>query len=348
MTRKAYNHPSYGTVISSDGKIRTSWLITLCRAKANQVMMMKRRGYDIEEEEEEWVEASTNDSKLVEMVKKMHKVVSDKSIQVSFGAKFNKTYKIRYESLSKQFTGEVYPFITSDDDIPSQIGQFRMEDGKLVKIKDQEDIIAVSEMVTQVIWGNIPSVDEYGKIDVSTIHQIPSKIFIETGDESVFKSDLRNLYRMRLNVEIFHVNGFVYDPFQNWLVPKQTILNDVEKLLLLCPYYVDGNGDARVNCLFMDTQLPTIPMNDVAMMNIGAMPGNIIHWENESYLATLDNIESGYMLVTGNVSDISKSAGISKDDNEDDGDDERMDMDEMNENEDDGYDNDDGDIDDEN
>jgi hypothetical protein len=76
--------------------------------------------------------------------------------------------------------------------------------------------------------------------------------------------------------------------------------------MLLCPYYVNALGEAKKNCLFLESQLPTVPMSDAAMRRLGAIPGNIVYWENESYLATLDNVESGYMLVTGVVSDVSK------------------------------------------
>lgn len=306
MTKKALEHPALGSEITTDGKIRTSWLVTLCRSKANQVMMMKRRGYEISPEEEEWVEASRDDMKLTEMVKKMSREITAKSTHVNFGERFNKTYTIRTNFLNKQFTGEVYPYLREQDEIPERVGQFRLEGGSLIMIKDQAEIITEEEHTTEVLFGNIPKMETR---EFKPFHQIPSFIFIETGDETVYKDDQSGVFRMRLNTEIFHIHHFTYDVFQHWLVPEQRILSDVEKLLLLCPYYVTSLGDARKNCLFLESQLPTIPMKDPAMRRLGAIPGNIIYWENESYLNTLDNIESGYMLVTGVVNDVSYVEG---------------------------------------
>lgn len=305
MTKKALDHPAFGTEISADGKIRTSWLITLCRAKANQVMMMKRRGYEIEPSENDWLEASVDDTKLSEMVKKMFKEVSSKSSQVKFGARFNRTYKIKTQTLNKQFTGEIYPYLRDEDDeIPMHVGQFRPdENGSMTAIRDESDLITTEEHSTEVIFGNIPKLETR---DPRPFHRIPSSIFIETGDETVYKEEQSSLYRIRTNVEIFHVNQMVYDLFQHWLVPKQKIISDVEKLLLLCPYYINLKREAMKNCVFLESQLPVIPMTDAAVRRLGAVPGDIIFWENESYLTTLDNMESGYMLVTGVVTDVSK------------------------------------------
>jgi DNA-directed RNA polymerase subunit H (RpoH/RPB5) len=240
------------------------------------------------------------------MVKRMSSELSNKSTQVNFGKKFNKTYKIKLQTLAKQFTGEVYPYLRDDDEIPSRVGQFRFENGSMAMIKDQDELMNSSTHETEVLFGNIPKMDDK---EGEMFHQIPSTIYIETGDESTFKGDMVGLYRMRINAEIFHVQHLVYDVFQHWLVPSQRILNDAEKLMLLCHYYVNALGEAKKNCLFLESQLPTVPMSDAAMRRLGAIPGNIVYWENESYLATLDNVESGYMLVTGVVSDVSKVVG---------------------------------------
>lgn len=302
MTKKSLEHPALGTEISADGKIRTSWLVTLCRAKANQVMMMKRRGYEIEPSENDWIEASLDDAKLVQMVKLMMNEITGKSTQVNFGPKFNKKYKIQSNTLNKQFTGEVYPYLREGDEIPEQIAQFRLAGNTLSMVMNQAEIITPKEYITEVFFGNIPKMETR---EVKPFQQISSYIFIETGDESVYKDEQAGVFRMRLNTEIFHINHFTYDVFQHWLVPDQKILTDTEKLLLLCPYYVNQNGEARKNCLFLESQLPTIPISDPAMRRLGAVPGNIIRWENHSYLTTLNNVESGYMLVTGAVTDVS-------------------------------------------
>jgi DNA-directed RNA polymerase subunit H (RpoH/RPB5) len=304
MTKKALEHPALGSEITSDGKIRTSWLVSLCRTKANQVMMMKRRGYEIEDSEMDWLQASVDDVKLAEMVNMMRKHISNKSTQVSFAERFNKTYKITHQSLSKQFTGEVYPYIKDEaDEIPQEIGQFRFENNSMVFVKGQDELIVSEVRTTEVSYGNI---QKLLGTEHAPFHQIPTAILIDTGDENMFKSDHIGIYRMKFNIEIFHVQHLVYDVFQHWLVPTQRVLGDVEKLLLLCPYYITSSKEARQNCLFLESQLPTISMEDAAVRRLGAVPGNIIYWENESYLTTLDNMESGYMLVTGIVGDTSK------------------------------------------
>lgn len=329
MTKKALDHPAIGTEITADGKIRTSWLIMLCRAKANQVMMMKRRGYEIDGSENDWLEASVDDSRLSDMVKMMLTEVSGKSTQVNFAKRFNRTYKIKTQTLNKQFTGEIYPYLRDEEDeIPERVGQFRLDDsGNLINIKDEEELITAEEHVTEVFFGNIPKIESR---DPKPFHRIPSAIFIETGDESVYNDDQAVLFRMRMNLEIFHVGHMMYDLFQHWLVPSQRIISDVEKLILLCPYYINLNNEAMKNCVFLESQLPVVPMSDAAMRRLGAIPGDIIFWENGSYLTTLDNTESGYMLVTGVVSDVSKIVNgeevQSEDDGQDMGDEDMEDM----------------------
>jgi DNA-directed RNA polymerase subunit H (RpoH/RPB5) len=93
------------------------------------------------------------------------------------------------------------------------------------------------------------------------------------------------------------------DYFQHWLVPRQEIMTNVERIKALSSHLMirgqDGKFEKIVNCRITEQSLPSIHHSDIIIRYLGALPGHVIYWENASYISSFITQESGYMLVVG-------------------------------------------------
>jgi DNA-directed RNA polymerase subunit H (RpoH/RPB5) len=182
-----------------------------------------------------------------------------------------------------------------------KIGEFFFREGSWNLERHEEDILTPVLHTTEVIYlDNIQSSDYV----LNSFSEVAGKILIHTGDEKNFRKELENMvwYR-RQGVEIFHMTELYIDYFQHWLVPRQEILSNVEKIKALSSHLMirgqDGKFEKVVNCHITEQSLPSIHHSDIVIRYLGALPGHIIYWENESYISSFITQESGYMLVVG-------------------------------------------------
>lgn len=274
-------------------------LYGLCRTKCNQVMMMKRRGYEIPASEESWIEASLNEDKLIAKVKEYMRTTIDKKFLKEV---FNQSYKIRINKYSRQDAFTTFPLMENNREI--RVCEFGYKEGEWNLITSEDGLFEEVEYQTNVIYTSdtSPDMEDYPLEAFSPVSKL---IMVSMGSESEFKKSLDRLgeYRQQ-NIELFHQTELYIDCFQHWLVPDQREISDKEKLILLSPYLMKKsqttNGYVKkINSKITEKQLPTIHFSDIAIRMLGVLPGKIVFWKNKPYINGLNNMEFGYMMVVG-------------------------------------------------
>lgn len=276
---------------------KTTPIYDLCRVKANQVAMMKNRGYKIPEEESVWIEASKSEETLVKHIRTLLNLSSRELLNL-----FQKKYTIRRSFIQDQLTFNFYPYLESEGTEEMKIGEFFFRGGNWEKTRTEEEIVSTRDFVTEVVFTDKISLDDF---DITNFSGISTKIVVYTDSEKKFQQEvMKNMieYRKR-GIEIFHTSELFIDYFQHWLVPSQRILEDVERIQLLSPYLMikDEKGvfHKEFNSRILEAGLPSIHHTDIVMRFLGALPGKIIYWENDSYISSFSTKEFGYMMVSG-------------------------------------------------
>lgn len=286
-------------------EVSASTLYNLCRAKSNQVMMMKRRGYEITPDEETWLLCSTDENILI---LKSRTLLGMKLGDIIRNI-MDKTYKMTKRIIPSQTAYTYYPYLTSESDETPKVGEFFFRNGKWEMDRMEEQITEEKTYTTEVKF-----IDELnpGDYNLSPHDDVSRRIVIFTGEEKEFKKEFENMvwYR-RQGVEIFHISELYIDYFQHWLVPKQEIITDVDKVKLLTSHLMirdeDGNFQKTINCKITEQGFPHIHYTDIVMRYIGALPGHIIYWECDSYISSFITKEFGYMLVMGHKYNTTKA-----------------------------------------
>jgi DNA-directed RNA polymerase subunit H (RpoH/RPB5) len=279
-------------------EVSSSALYNLCRTKSNQVMMMKRRGYTIPVEEEIWIQCSLYEDVLIQQVRGIMGMKMNEIIKKVM----NKTYTLERRIIPSQTAYTYYPYLENDGDEQLKVGEFMFRNGVWELVRYEDDIVESRTFSTEVIYLESLNVSNFEV--VTSFSGISKKIIVHMGTEDSFRKELDNMvmYR-RQGIEIFHMSELFIDYFQHWLVPQQEIVRDLDKVRLLNSHLMirDERGIYQKvpNCKFTDTGLPYIHHTDIVIRYIGALPGDIIQWENESYISGFVTKEFGYMLVVG-------------------------------------------------
>jgi DNA-directed RNA polymerase subunit H (RpoH/RPB5) len=276
----------------------SSVLYNLCRSKANQVMMMKRRGYIIPPEEEVWVRCSLDEKVLIQQIRQMLSMKVSEIVRKVL----NKTYVLTRSVIPSQTSYTYYPYLETDGDEELKMGEFLFRNGQWELARTEENIVEQRSHTTEVVY--LENFNTFN-FEISTnFSGVAKKIVVHVGNEDTFRKELDNLvlYR-RQGVEIFHMSELYIDYFQHWLVPQQEIVRDVDKVRLLSSHLMirDSQGVYQKvpNSKITETGLPYIHYTDIVIRYIGALPGDIIYWENDSYISSFVTKEFGYMHVVG-------------------------------------------------
>ena len=284
-------------LVKDISETKTSALYDICRVKANQVMMMSRRGYVIPEEEKIWIEASLDEEVLVKHIRTLLKYSSRELIRM-----FNRKYSITRTFIPDQTTFNLYPYLETEGNGNLNVGEFFFRGGKWQMTRTEEEILETQVHETEVEYADKIDPENFGNPGFSVI---ASKIIVYTDSEKKFQQEvMKNMVEFRKRgVEVFHMSELFVDYFQHWLVPQQRIIHDLERIYLLSPYLMikdsDGLFQKEFNSRITESGLPSIHHTDMVMRYIGALPGKIIYWENDSYISSFSTKEFGYMLVAG-------------------------------------------------
>lgn len=276
----------------------SSELYTICRTKANQVMMMKHRGYTIPVEEQGWLECSLDEDVLVQKCRSMLGMTMKDIIK-----RMNQTYVIQKTIIPSQTTYSYYPYIEGEGSEELRLGEFFFRNGTWELARTESDLTETREYTTEVIYTDDVNLGDYA---LSSFEPISKRIIVYLGDEKSFKKEIDKMVTYRkMSTELFHTSELFVDYFQHFLVPHQQIISDVDKIKLLSSHLMIRSGEADgkyrkvVNCYITEQNLPSIHHTDIVMRYLGALPGSIIHWSNESFISSFVNQEFGYMQVVG-------------------------------------------------
>jgi len=276
---------------------RASALYDICRVKANQVMMMKRRGYEIPEDELDWIQCSLDESKLVSKIRGLRNLTVRELVKNVL----NKKYTITRTFIPDQTTFTFYPYLEEGGE-ELRLGEFYYQGGEWKLSREEDRIVETRTYQTEVEYTDKLDITEYGTLP---FRQIPHIISVFMDSEKNFQTEMRKMveYRKR-GVEIFHTSELFIDYFQHWLVPDQRPISDVERIHLLSPYLMvrdekEGGFQKTLNSRISEQSLPTIHHTDIVVRYMGVLPGKIIYWENDSYISSFSTKEFGYMLVSG-------------------------------------------------
>jgi DNA-directed RNA polymerase subunit H (RpoH/RPB5) len=279
-------------------EVSSSALYNICRSKSNQVMMMKRRGYTIPPEEEIWIQCSLSEDVLIQHIRglmgmKMNEILRNL---------MNKTYIMERRMIPSQTAYTYYPYIEGEGDEQLKVGEFMFRNGVWELVRLEDDLTEMKSFTTEVVYADNLSMSNFEVL--TSFSGVARKIVVHTGTEDSFRKELENMvmYR-RQGIEIFHMSELFIDYFQHWLVPQQEIVRDVDKVRLLNSHLMikdeKGTYQKVPNCKFTETGLPYIHHTDIVIRYMGALPGDIVHWENDSYISSFVTKEFGYMLVVG-------------------------------------------------
>lgn len=278
-------------------EMKTSALYDISRVKANQVMMMERRGYTIPPEERVWIEASKNEEVLVRHIRTLLGYSTRELIKL-----FNKKYSITKTHIPGQTTFNLYPYLETEGGGELKIGEFFFRRGEWELIRTEGEILETQVYETEVEFSD--SIDP-ATFETRPFTPVASKIFVYTDSEKKFRQEImKNMVEFRKRgVEVFHTSELFIDYFQHWLVPHQRVITDAEKIHLLSPYLMiqlkGGRFQKEFNSKVAESGLPVVHHTDIVMRYIGALPGNILYWECDSYISSFSTKEFGYMLVAG-------------------------------------------------
>jgi DNA-directed RNA polymerase subunit H (RpoH/RPB5) len=271
--------------VRETNEVFASEIYGICRVKANQVMMMKHRGYDIPEEERKWLKCAVDEQELIKEVRGLLGKNISEVIKL-----FNKKYELNRRDIKSQTAYTYYPYLEGEGGDKLEIGEFQYRDGNWTLNRTEEDILIDSDYETDVKYTRDAIIlEDYLQ---NTFTDVPTKIVIDLGKEESFKKNIfPELVAFRsVGVEVFHMFELYIDYFQHWLVPKQQIVTRTDKLRLLNSHLmIKKTNDAfeKVpNCKIAEMGLPTVHFTDIVVRYMGALPGDIIYWENDSYISS--------------------------------------------------------------
>ena len=279
----------------------SSAIYNICRAKANQVMMMKHRGYTIPPEELTWIDCSLNEEVLIQKIRSLGSMDMKKLIRNVLNREKEKAYKIERSSIPGQTAYNFYPYLESEGSEDLKVGEFGFRNGRWELMRGEGDLVKTKTYQTEVLFVDDLSL---GDNALNPFEDVASKILVYVGDEKDFKKELDKMVRYRRQgMEIFHLSELFVDYFQHWLVPHHEIVADTDKIRLLNSHLMlpsETGGYRKItNCKITESGLPTIHHTDIVVRYIGALPGHIVYWSNDSYISSFLTKEFGYMLVVG-------------------------------------------------
>ena len=286
-----------------------STLYNLCRAKANQVMMMKHRGYTIPPEEQTWLDCSLKEEVLIQKIRTLLGMKIQDIIKNVMNRVGPKAYVLEKQVIPTQTTYNYYPYLESEGSEVLKVGEFFFRNGRWELNRTEDRLVETIKNTTEVLFVDDLNLGDYS---LDGFKPVAGKIAVYVGEEKDFRKELEKLvvYR-RQGVEIFHISELFIDYFQHWLIPKQEILGDIDKIKLLASHLMIRSGNNQEfkkipNCQITESNLPSIHHTDIVIRYLGALPGQIISWSNDSYISSFSTKEFGYMLVVGHKYSTSK------------------------------------------
>jgi DNA-directed RNA polymerase subunit H (RpoH/RPB5) len=279
----------------------SSAIYNICRAKANQVMMMKHRGYVIPPEELSWIDCSLNEETLIQKTRSMASMDIKKLIRTVLNREKDKAYTLERSSIPGQTAYNLYPYLEREGEEELRVGEFGFRNGRWELLRSEGDVVKTKVFKTEVLYVDNLSL---GDNALNPFEEVASKILVYVGEEKDFKKELDKLVRYRRQgMEIFHLSELFIDYFQHWLVPRHEIVKDTDKIRLLNAHLMipqpSGGFMKAPNCKITESGLPTIHHTDIVVRYLGGLPGHIMFWSNDSYISSFATKEFGYMLIVG-------------------------------------------------
>lgn len=288
----------------------------LCRVKANQVSLFKRRGYIVAKlpkesedsyrnrltEEQEWLECSQDDEKLLAKTKQL---MFSKSTNEVVKELLNRDYEITIKKwLTAQecakMNARMLPII---DDNEFSVGLFRNEGDSYIEL---QNIHMYEELkrTTKVIFGD----DQHSSNVVYTDTPHYFAIALNAKPDIQAKINLRNQ-----GVELWHAEELLIDPFQHWLTPFHRKVDTPELIHLISDIAVMKDGKkwsvVKNSTITGKDNLPILLETDIAVRFIGANTGDVIYWENPSIIEQLSATEFGYCRIKGHTIELMAEEG---------------------------------------
>jgi len=282
----------------------------LCRIKANQCSLMRRRGYILsrrpketeqeynkrEQEEEEWIACSREDEMLMAKTKELiFKRTLDDAIKNVFNQEYETTVKIWLKT-----SGRLLPIVPdTDDQVELQVGIFRMENDNYVLT--DEAMFSEHRRTIKVLFGNDTPVSS----DV-VYEDTPHYFVIALASEPDIQQRIKSRDQ---GVELWFADELMMDPFQHWLTPMHRKLETPELLHLMSNIAMlkDENGkwvQIPNSTITGKENLPVLLETDMAIRFIGANTGDVVYWENPSIIEQLSAVEFGYCRIRGHTIEV--------------------------------------------
>lgn len=283
----------------------------LCRIKANQSSLMKRRGYVLSrraketaqeynirlQEEEAWIACSQDDELLVAKTKEL---IFKRTIDDAIKDIFNQEYEITVRVWLKT-SGRLLPIVPEDGSSDFPVGIFRMENDSY--ILTEEAMFEEKKRTTKVLFGN----DNPVASDV-VYADTPHYFVIALTSEPDIQQKIKNRNQ---GVELWFADELLMDPFQHWLTPMHRKLDTPELLHLLSDVAMmqeDGKWIQVPNSTISGKEnLPVLLETDMAARFIGANTGDVVYWENSSIIEQLSAVEFGYCRIKGHSIEVTVS-----------------------------------------
>lgn len=281
----------------------------LCRIKANQVSLMKRRGYILSrkaketepeynkrlQDEEAWFACSQDDELLMEKTKELiFKRTADEAIKEIFNQEYEITIRLWLKS-----SGRLLPIVPEDGSQEFPVGIFRMENDNY--ILTEEAMYEEKRRTTKVLFGNDTPVSS-DVVFADTPHYFVIALASEPDIQQKIKS--RNQ-----GVELWFADELLMDPYQHWLTPMHRKLDTPELLHLLSDVAMMKDDNDKWIQIQNSTipgkeNLPVLLETDMAVRFIGANTGDVVYWENSSIIEQLSAMEFGYCRIKGHTVEV--------------------------------------------
>jgi len=289
------------------------YMYSICRVKANQVSMFRRRGYILSKKpnetqesydkrvqiENEWLECAYDDEKLIAKTKEfLFKKDQAKAIKEDFVQEYERTIReyITNSECAKK-NGRLLPIYADDENDDYTVGFFVMKDNKYIK----EDIQLYKELkrTTKVVFDENVNSEQ---VFADTPHYF--SIYLSKAPELQDIIDSRDH-----GVEKWHADDLMMDPFQHWLTPMHRIVEVPELVHLMSDIAmmkdVEGEWKSIPNSTITGKDnLPILLETDAAIRFLGAKTGDVVYWENPSIIEQLGAMEFGYCRIKGHTIEI--------------------------------------------
>lgn len=301
----------------------------LCRVRAVQSNLFKRRGYILARRtgegeetyqerlrmEEEWVKCSEDDSLLATKTKFM--LLNHTTERTIKDFKQEYTIEIREWVTSQECARrnlKWMPIVTEDEKEIEEyrVGLFRPEEetGRHLLDETFSMFTTVSRSTTVVF-----------SLDISASS---TEVFRDTPHffEIVLSKPpgiLDRIAARNQGVELWFADELLMDPFQHWLTPHHRIITSPELLHLTSreAMVIGENAEWSVipnSTLSGKDNLPILLETDIVARFLGANTGDVIYWENPPIIEQLSAMEFGYCRVKGHVVEINMAAAEEEED----------------------------------